>query len=213
MPAIPEVSIPLLVPMVAVAGVPELQVPPVMLLLNVVVVPTHNVVFPAIAEGSGFTVIGIVVKQPNGVVYIILATPAATPVIFPVLISAVAMDVLALLHVPLGVASVNDVMLPWQTEVIPEMAVSGFTVTVAVTAQPATVAYVITDVPEFPVVIVPLLAPMAAIAGLPEPQVPPLTELLNVVVLPWHTVVFPAIAVGITFTVKAVLITQPAAVV
>ena len=50
--------------MVATAGVPLLQVPPVLTVLAVVVWFTHTVRVPVIADGSGFTVTTAVVGQP-----------------------------------------------------------------------------------------------------------------------------------------------------
>jgi hypothetical protein len=55
---------PLSEPIVATAVLLLLHVPPVVVLLNVVVLPTHTAVMPVIAPGSGLTVIMVEVKQP-----------------------------------------------------------------------------------------------------------------------------------------------------
>jgi len=60
-------------------------------------------------------------------------TPLTTPVVEPM----VATEVLVLLHVPPDVPSVNVVVLPAQTEVVPEIvAGTAFTVTTAIARQP-----------------------------------------------------------------------------
>ena len=49
---------------VAVAVVLLLQVPPVVISLNVIIVPAHRLELPVIAAGDGVTVIGLVTVQP-----------------------------------------------------------------------------------------------------------------------------------------------------
>jgi hypothetical protein len=61
------------------------------------------------------------------------------PVTTPEVIPAVATVVVLLAHVPPVVGSLNVVVLPWQTVVIPVMGVSSVTLTVAVLVQPADV--------------------------------------------------------------------------
>jgi hypothetical protein len=62
-----------------------------------------------------------------------LDVPPATPVTTPVVDTTVAIVVVPLVQVPPLVASVNVVVSPWQTLVVPLMAVgSGFTVTTKV---------------------------------------------------------------------------------
>ena len=62
--------------------------------------------------------------------------PVAVPVTRPV-VEINATPILLLLHVPSGVTSLNDVVNPWQTDKVPNIAPgSGFTVTTAVVKQP-----------------------------------------------------------------------------
>lgn len=125
---------------VATVVVAELHVPPARLLLNIAIDPEHMVVGPLIGDGSGFTVIVFVATHPNGVVYIMTTLPAVTPPMVPVVASAVATDVFALLHVPPGVASLMVVTLPTHTDALPVIGSSGFTVTVVVIEHPDDVA-------------------------------------------------------------------------
>ncbi len=137
--AVTPVNIPVVTLIVAVPGVAELHVPPLTLLLSVALLPMHRVVFPAIVVGSGLTVIVAVVMQPKGVVYSMATFAGVTPVIVPLLMSAVATAVFVLLHVPEGVVSLSIILLPWHTMAGPVIGVSGFTVTVVVAEQPAAV--------------------------------------------------------------------------
>jgi hypothetical protein len=57
-------TIPLRDPIVATARALLLHEPPVVVLLNVVVLPTHTLVVPVIAAGSAFTVTIAVMLQP-----------------------------------------------------------------------------------------------------------------------------------------------------
>ena len=52
------------VPMVALAGMLLLQMPPAVGSLNVIVEPTHTAGVPVMSDGSGLTVIGKVAEQP-----------------------------------------------------------------------------------------------------------------------------------------------------
>ena len=54
--------------MVATAGVALLHVPPAVALLSVVVEPTHTLVVPVMAAGSGLTVTVAVTAHPVGIV-------------------------------------------------------------------------------------------------------------------------------------------------
>jgi hypothetical protein len=100
-----------------VASVPslELQVPPPDASLNDVVKPTHTLAVPAIAPGNGLTVTTDVILQPVGSKYVIVAVPEPAAVTIPEEEPMVAIAPLLLLHIPLAVASVNDVADPRQT--------------------------------------------------------------------------------------------------
>lgn len=89
------------------------------------------------------------------------------------------------------------VVVPTHTKVVPVIDGSAFTVTGAVTAQPAGVVYVTVTTPLPMPDIIPEELPAVAIAGLLLVHTPPVIGLLNVVVLPWHTVVVPFIAAGV----------------
>lgn len=65
-PADTPVTIPEINPTVAIPVAPELQVPPVIASLNVVVVPIQIFVEPLIITGDGLTVIVVVIIQPVG---------------------------------------------------------------------------------------------------------------------------------------------------
>jgi hypothetical protein len=64
-PGLTPVTNPVDEPMVATAVVPLIQVPPADASVNVIVAPTHTVVGPPIAAGSGLTVIAFTAKQPT----------------------------------------------------------------------------------------------------------------------------------------------------
>ncbi len=51
---------------VATSGLPDDQVAPGVALDKVVVEPSHTLVAPVIAAGSGFTTTGVDVRQPAG---------------------------------------------------------------------------------------------------------------------------------------------------
>jgi len=65
LPAVTPVTTPPAV-IVATAGDALLHVPPAVALLNAVVEPTHTLVVPAMAAGSGLTVTVVVTAQPVG---------------------------------------------------------------------------------------------------------------------------------------------------
>lgn len=97
---------------------------------------------PVIAAGNGSTVKVIVVKQPDGVVYVIVVVPGAgvaeTPVTTPVPKPTVAIAGVLLVHVPPGTEWVSVVLLPWQTDEEPPIAAgAGVTVSTFVDVQPA----------------------------------------------------------------------------
>jgi hypothetical protein len=65
-PALTPLTIPLLDPTVAVAVLLQVHIPPVGKQLCVVAEPTHTLLLPVMAEGTGFTVMPFVAMQPVG---------------------------------------------------------------------------------------------------------------------------------------------------
>ena len=65
MPAVIPVRIPEAEPIVALAVLLLLQVPPASVLLSVAVAPAHMVLLPLIAAAAGLTVMSVVVMQPE----------------------------------------------------------------------------------------------------------------------------------------------------
>lgn len=136
LPAATPVAVPDEDPIVATPVVPEVQVPPPVELLNVVVNPAHTVAVPVIDAGSAFTVNGVEFKHPVARVYVIFTVPAATPVTMPV-VPMVAVEVLPLLQVPLPVASLKVLVRPTHTFAVPVIEAGiGLTVIVADMMQP-----------------------------------------------------------------------------
>ena len=118
---------------------PLLQEPPVVASVSNVVKPAQTLAVPVIEAGKGLTVTLVVVIQPVGKVYEMVTVPADTPVTTPVPEPTVALLVLLLLQVPPVVASVNAVVKPAHTLVVPVIeAGNGFTVTVIVGVLPET---------------------------------------------------------------------------
>ena len=113
-----------------------LQEPPVVLLLNVIVLPWHIGPEPVIGEEAPmFTV--VLVRQPDVSVYVMSALPLLTPVNNPVVDPIVAILVLLLCHVPPADASDNDTKVLAGILVVPLIAFTLFTVTIVVIPQPA----------------------------------------------------------------------------
>jgi hypothetical protein len=121
----------------------------------------------------------------------------------------VATAVLLLDHVPPVTELVSDVVELTHTVPEPDIAAGmGFTVTLVVVKQPAGNVYVIVAMPAaLPVTTGP---DTEAMPGLLEDQLPPLIELASVVEAPTHTVAVPVMAPGTGFTVKPVVVLQPA---
>ena len=118
-----------------VVGVTD-HVPPVVVLLSVVVRPTHSVRLPVMAAGVGVTVTTLVVVQPPTEAAVIVAVPGVMPVTTPVP-DTVAMAVLELLQATGLVVVLSVVVLPTHTVAVPVIAVgTGVTVTTAVVTQP-----------------------------------------------------------------------------
>ena len=121
----------------------------------------------------------------------------------------VAIPVLLLLHVPPVVASLNPVVPPSQTVVVPLIEDgNGLIVTVLVILQPVAAVYKIIDVPPVTPVTTPVDELTVATAVVPLLQVPPLVASLSVVVAPAHATAVPVIANGNGLTV-IVLVETP----
>jgi hypothetical protein len=68
MPPFTPVSTPVDGPMIAINGFPELQVPPVSVLVSDIEFPLQKGTTPAIGGGSGFTVTVVNTEQPDPIV-------------------------------------------------------------------------------------------------------------------------------------------------
>jgi hypothetical protein len=209
-PTVIPVTIPEREPMVATAVVPEVQLPPTAASDKVIVLPTHTVEGPRMAVGEELTVSVVVAMQPPGNAYVIIVVPIVMPHAVPEEEPIVATDVLLLVHMPPGTASVNAVQLPAHTPVAPVMGDGeAKTVTVVVTVQPVDNEYEITEVPALTPHSVPVVAPMVATAVFELLQVPPATVLLRVVHVPAHKDVMPVMAAGAGETVAITVAVQP----
>ena len=112
----------------------------------------------------------------------------------PVAEVTVAIVVFPLLHEPPPTALLNVIVaLRAHKDVGPVIGSSGFTVTVVVAKQPPAIEYVIGAVPGATPYTTPEVRPIVAIPVALLTHVPPGALLLNVVVLPWHSVVTPDI--------------------
>ena len=194
--------------------VPLDHAPPTVELLSVAVCDWHNANVPVIAPGVGSTVNVMVVKQPDGNVYVIVAVPGAgvadTPVTTPVPIPTLAVAGALLVHVPPAVGCVRVVVSPSHTDVAPTIG-AGAAVTVATTVlvQPALNEYVTIVVPADTPYRTPVVEPMVPTARLLLLQVPPDAVVVNVPVLPTHTG-GPNGGVAVATTVITLVTEQPA---
>jgi len=114
--------------MVAIAVLLLLHAPLVLVVLNVVVVPTQALSVPVMAEGSGFTVTILVSWQPPApIVYVTSHVPADIPDTTPEPSPIVAIPGQATLQVPPAGEPTAVVVEPAHTCNVPVMAVgSGF---------------------------------------------------------------------------------------
>lgn len=165
---------------------------------------------PVIDRGSGITVKVWLAVHPFGVVYMIVVAPAVPPVTNPVVDPTVAMAVLPELHLPPSVVSISVIDEPEHTVWLPMMPDTGLIMIVVMAAQPELRVYEINTVPEPKAVTAPDVPPTTAMYLLPLAHTPPGVPLLNVIVLPTHTVAGPVIAVGDGTTVTVVLAVHPA---
>ena len=123
---------------VPAAGLLLLQVPPPVRSVNAVVKPAHTDNVPVIPTGTGFTVTTAVVIQPVPIVYVMVAVPAvAPPVTTPVEEPIVAVPVALLPHVPPVGVSLNVVVAPEHSTIVPVIGTGNvFTVTIVVVIHP-----------------------------------------------------------------------------
>jgi len=129
-------------PTVATVVVLLVQWPPVVASVNVVEAVPHTWNVPAIDAGAGtvFTDKSAVVLQPVGNLYVIVVVPLITPVTIPVEEPTVATEVVLLVQVPPGEASVSATVAPSQIAAIaPITAGIAFTVNVCFAEQPVVV--------------------------------------------------------------------------
>jgi len=136
-PSVMPVTVPVEDPIVATPVLLLLHTPPLVELVNVVVKPTHTLVVPPIAAGFGLTVKLVTAIQPVLSVYVIVTTPSVMPVTVPDVEPMVATAVLLLLHTPPLVISVNVIVKPTHTLLVPPMAAGfGLTVKLVTAIQP-----------------------------------------------------------------------------
>jgi len=110
--------------------------------VSVSVPPAHiGPLFVALVSvGAAFTVTPVVALQPVLSVNVIIAEPVATGVTIPVAVPIVATEVLLLLQVLLPDTSLNVVVDPVHTVVVPVIAAGdAFTVTLAIALHPVPV--------------------------------------------------------------------------
>jgi len=67
-PAVPAVTVPVVVPMGAIVALLLLHVPPLVVLAKVSITPEHMFVAPLIAAGLALTVTSLTAKQPVDVI-------------------------------------------------------------------------------------------------------------------------------------------------
>ena len=116
-----------------------------------------------------------------------------------------------LLHVPPVAGSLNVIVCPAHTRLLPVIAGGGgLIVTPVVVMQPVPVVYVIATLPVLIPVIIPVALPAVAINGLLLLHIPPVVTSLSVVVAPTHIVVVPVIAAGSAYTVSVLVVLHPA---
>ena len=204
LPSATPVTTPVIELTVATDASEDVQTPPAVVFVKIVLDPIHALVVPPIAASVGnaftFTVACAFEVHPFVVtVYVIVAVPADTPLTTP-LASTVATAVLDDVQTPPAVALVSAVVEPAHTSVVPLIAATtgiGLTVTVVVTdaLHPFVVTvYVIVVLPAATPVTTPVDASTVAVAVLLELQTPPAVALARAVVEPAHTCVVPLIA-------------------
>lgn len=121
-PAVTPVTIPVPDTTVAIPVLLLLQLTPVEVVDNVIVLPTHTSVGPVIEAGSGLTVTIVVEVQPVPIDVVIVAVPADCPVTIPVNEPTVATVTSLLLQLPPELVEVSVVVCPTHTVAVPVMA-------------------------------------------------------------------------------------------
>src|SRR5882762_4599051 len=112
-------------------------------------------------------------------------------------VPTVASEPSLLLHAPLAVASLSDVVKPTQTVAVPDIAAGiGLMVTTVVDLQPVDNKYVIVAVPDPAPVTMPFVEPMVATDVLLLAHVPPGVVSFRLSVAATQTGVEPVIAVN-----------------
>lgn len=217
MPGATPVTMPDEDPTVAIPVLLLLHMPPGVPFVNGSILPTHTLQGlvddgQGIATGVGHTVIVVTEKQPVPNIYVIVATPAPTPVITPPgLIVATVTGLL--LHVPGGMPSggvaVTVVVEPTHILLLPVIVIAegfGKTVIREVTKQPVgTNAYDNTVVPRDTPLTNPEDEPTVAIEGVCVLQIPPGVGSVTVIDPPKQTLqpeVGHVIVAGNGFTVN-----------
>ena len=124
-------------PIVAIAVLLLLHVPPVVASASDADTPTQIDDGPVMPAGSWFTVAGVVVVQPVPNEYVTVTVPVVTPARKPVAEPIVATLMLLLVQVPPVAGSPNAVVLPTHTRVVPVIVPGNvFTVIVATVKHP-----------------------------------------------------------------------------
>ena len=134
-PAAMPATVPVVAPMVPTAAVLLVQVPPPVLLPNVVDWPAHTSGIPLIVPGTALTVIVVVFWQPVDGVFVIIAVPLVNPVTSPVVGFTDTVGS-ALAQVPPAIVLASVIVAPTHKLVGPLITGSGYTVTGVVAAQP-----------------------------------------------------------------------------
>ena len=138
----------------------------------------------------------VVVIHPVGSVYVIVAVPAFTPLTTPLEEPTVATDISLLLQVP-PPPSLNVVVAPAQTVVVPEIAEgNGLTVTGFVAEHPDVAVYDIVLVPEPTPETTPVEEPIVATDVVPLLHIPPEAVSDTVIVKPTQTLSGPVMTPG-----------------
>jgi hypothetical protein len=137
-PAATPVTSPETGSIVALTGQLQLHEPPVLVVLSVVVLPTHTFVLPVIAVGVGFIVTSRTEVHPVLVtLYVIPAVPAALPVTSPVVRFTLALTGSLLLQVPPPVLMFRSDVVPSHIAAAPVIEAGGVEVVcVRVLKQP-----------------------------------------------------------------------------
>ncbi len=183
--------------------------------MNVVALPMHTDAelegVIVTADGVAFTLIVAVVGVPQPFIKLTVVVPSETPVITPVVLPAVAIEVLDVDQVP-PVALLESVVVPPipQTSKDPDIVPGApFIVTMRMDAGAHPFEYVIVDVPADTPVTIPVADPTVATPVAELLHVPPVVALANVVVPLIHVEAVPVIAAGAATTVTIRLAADP----